>query len=157
MVISIIGFLATASMVVFNSVRQKARDVRRKSDLKQIQLALEMYYDANNQYPSSVSGWTHSCNSTWDTLQTALSPYISKLPKDPINTSCNGPWITGFYTYAYGYPQDGFPQKYDLTAALENTSDPDRCGVKKYLYHTGGEGIWCSGGSGYWDQLYADH
>ena len=42
MVISIIGFLATASMVVLNSVRMKARDARRLADARQIQTAIEI-------------------------------------------------------------------------------------------------------------------
>ena len=42
-VISIIGFLATSAIVLLNSARIKARDVRRKSDLNQVMKALSMY------------------------------------------------------------------------------------------------------------------
>ena len=35
-VISIIGFLSTLAVVTLNSARMKARDTRRKSDLKQL-------------------------------------------------------------------------------------------------------------------------
>ena len=45
-VISIIGFLATASMVVFNSARMKARDAKRVADLRQIAVALYMLADS---------------------------------------------------------------------------------------------------------------
>lgn len=160
-VIAIIGLLSSVVLVSLNSARKKARDARRKADLHQIQLALEMYYDANNQYPPSPAGWTYSCDgANWNNLQTALAPYISKLPVDPINTSCGGSWNAGYYTYAYGYPQFDFPQKYDLITALENTNDSDRCAVKKWRYHTAvsapnPELSWCN--MGYWDQLYADH
>ena len=42
-VIAIIGILSTLSMVSLGSARQKARDTRRVSDIRQIQTALEMY------------------------------------------------------------------------------------------------------------------
>ena len=64
-VISIIGFLATASMVVFNSVRIKARDVKRIADIKQIQKALDLYYDQNSAYPISGSCGATSPNGGW--------------------------------------------------------------------------------------------
>lgn len=152
-VIAIIGLLATIVTVSVNSARTKARDTKRIADLKQMRTALELYYDDNNHYPAG--GWFYSCNSSWDTLQTALSKYISTLPKDPVNTSCAGPWNVGYYTYVYG---SAGGNKYDLVTALEQNNHPERCGVKKWLYHDwGGEGIWCSGGYGYWDQMYADH
>jgi len=160
-VIAIIGVLATIVLVSLNGARVKARDARRKSDMKQMQLALEMYADDNNgNYPAvnNAGGWVYSCDSSWNALQTVLSKYMPTLPKDPVNTSCAGPFYANYYTYAYGYYPQSYPGKYDLVTALENTSDPARCGVAKWLYHTGGvEGIWCSGGMGYWDQLYADH
>jgi len=156
-VIAIIGLLASIVLVSLNSARAKARDAKRKGDLKQIEIALEMYYDDHGTYPV-VTSWAYSCNSSWNALQTALSPYIATLPKDPINTSCSGPWNVGYYTYVYGYPQGAFPQKYDLIGALENTSDPSRCGVQDWKYHTAGEAHWCTAfGGSYWNQLIADH
>lgn len=44
-VIAIIGLLSSVVLVSLNSARMKARDARRIVDLKQIRLALEMYYD----------------------------------------------------------------------------------------------------------------
>ena len=60
-VISIIGLLASIVLVSVNSARVKARDARRMSDLKQLQLALEMYYDSNNAYPSTGGSWWGVC------------------------------------------------------------------------------------------------
>lgn len=49
--------------------QMKGRDTRRIADVKQIQLALELYFDQNNVYPQSLS---------------LLEPeFIVKLPKDP--------------------------------------------------------------------------
>ena len=46
-VIAIIGILSSVVLASLNSARKKGRDARRIADLKQLQLALELYYDAN--------------------------------------------------------------------------------------------------------------
>jgi len=77
-VIAIIGILSSVVLASLNSARQKSRDARRISDIKQLQLALEMYYDSNNGYPTSTA---------------ALSPdYLPVQPTDPQTSSA--------YTYA---------------------------------------------------------
>jgi len=50
-VIAIIGLLSTLSVVALNSARARSRDARRVSDVKQIQTALEMHFNALNAYP----------------------------------------------------------------------------------------------------------
>lgn len=52
-VIAIISLLSSVVMSSLNSARVKARDARRKVDLKQLQLALELYYDSNAGYPNT--------------------------------------------------------------------------------------------------------
>ncbi len=54
-VIAIIGLLATLSVVALNNARARARDARRVSDIRQIQSALELYFNANNKYPRSTN------------------------------------------------------------------------------------------------------
>lgn len=74
-VIAIIGILATIVMVSLNTARSKARDARRVSDVRQIQLALQMYYDSAGSYPASLAA-------------TGFVPtYISVTPLDPDGTS----------------------------------------------------------------------
>ncbi|PJE73322.1 MAG: secretion system protein G [Candidatus Tagabacteria bacterium CG10_big_fil_rev_8_21_14_0_10_40_13] len=72
-VIAIIGILSSVVLASLNSARKKARDARRVADIKQIQLALEMYFDStgpSNTYPGSIA---------------ALAPtYIPVEPKDPL-------------------------------------------------------------------------
>src|SRR4030043_1191232 len=56
-VIAIIGILATIVLVSLNTARAKARDARRSSDMHQMALAMEMYYDDHNSsYPPSLGG-----------------------------------------------------------------------------------------------------
>lgn len=51
-VIAIIGLLSTLAVVALNSARQRARDARRVADVKQIQTALELYYNDQDEYPA---------------------------------------------------------------------------------------------------------
>lgn len=68
-VIAIIGILSAVVLTSLNSARLKARDARRISDIKQVQLALELSYDATGTYPESLA---------------TLSPaYMAAIPKDP--------------------------------------------------------------------------
>ena len=90
-VIAIIGLLATIVMVSVNSARAKARDAKRKGDMRSISLALEMYYDTNGNYPSTGGAWWGVCvnggsraTSGASAYISGLTPtYISVLPVDP--------------------------------------------------------------------------
>ncbi|MFA7169971.1 MAG: prepilin-type N-terminal cleavage/methylation domain-containing protein [Candidatus Paceibacterota bacterium] len=106
-VISIIGVLSTIAMTSLNGARTKARDVKRISEIEQIQKALELYYADNGQYPvsggatSPNGGWSNSNDASWDSLQTKLAPYMTALPKDPVNTSTGWAGWSNTYTYTY--------------------------------------------------------
>ena len=59
MVIAIIGILSSLLLASLAIAREKARDARRISDIGQLKLALELYFDVNQSYPSSTpSGFT---------------------------------------------------------------------------------------------------
>ena len=62
-VIAIVGLLATLALVALKNAREKARDARRKGDLKQVYTALELYLSGpgNGLYPCSTAG---DCNNT---------------------------------------------------------------------------------------------
>ena len=95
-VIAIIGILASIVLASLNSARKKGRDARRVSDVKQLQTALELYYDANNSsYPTQ--GTLTTSTSTTATALAGLTTggYISVIPTDPSNNS------TGEYVYKY--------------------------------------------------------
>ncbi|MFZ3011486.1 MAG: type II secretion system protein [Minisyncoccia bacterium] len=49
-VVAIISLLSSVVFASLNSAREKARDARRKVDLKQIQTALELYYNECGSY-----------------------------------------------------------------------------------------------------------
>ena len=54
-VIAIIGLLSTLSILALNQARARARDAKRIADVKQIQTALELYYNEVGEYPASVT------------------------------------------------------------------------------------------------------
>ncbi len=56
-VIAIIGLLSGIVLASLSSARIKARDIKRVSDLKNIQLALELYYDEYGTYKVTGGGW----------------------------------------------------------------------------------------------------
>ncbi|MEO5635352.1 MAG: prepilin-type N-terminal cleavage/methylation domain-containing protein [Candidatus Paceibacterota bacterium] len=86
-VISIISLLSSIVFASLTTARAKARDARRMQDLHTLEIVFQEYYNDNNgTYPSP------GCFSTgagdWDsTIKTALAPYISKLPVDPVSNS----------------------------------------------------------------------
>ena len=51
-VIAIIGLLSTLAVVALNSARQRSRDAKRVSDIRQIQTALELAFSETNNYPT---------------------------------------------------------------------------------------------------------
>lgn len=108
-VIAIIGILSAVVFVNISSSRSKARDAKRISDIAQIQLALEQYFDRCGVYPKSnsrVIEETSSCSKQ-------IKDFISVIPKDPL-TKAN---------YAYGVDNNDAPLDYILKAELENTGN----------------------------------
>ena len=78
-VIAIIGILSSVVLASLNNARQKARDANRISDIKQLQLAFELYFDACGQYPAALS----ASESTGCASGTNLGSFISVIPTPP--------------------------------------------------------------------------
>ena len=55
-VIAVIGVLSSYILASLNTARRKARDSKRLSDLKEIKLALSMFFDDNRRYPDNTEG-----------------------------------------------------------------------------------------------------
>jgi general secretion pathway protein G len=96
-VISIIGLLSAVVFSSVNSARAKAKNSRRIADLKQLQLALEMYYNNNGAYPVTTAAGAffgvHSCYPSnigaarADWIPGLTPSYISSLARDPTDTT----------------------------------------------------------------------
>ena len=88
-VITIIGVLTSVVLVALGAQRQKARDSRRVSDLRQIKTAFDLYLAEASGYPDP-STWVPS------TILECTGLTIIRIPTDPF-----------FPTYTYGYSTSG--------------------------------------------------
>ena len=126
LVVGILGILAVGAIVALNPVAQfqKGNDVRRKSDLAQVQRALEAFYQDYGSYPIG-NGSTGYLINYMDKTQTpavsvtihwgsAWQPYMNLLPQDPNSNK------------KYVYYSTG--QSYYIYASLDRgSSDPQAC------------------------------
>ena len=132
-VIALIGILSTLILANLNSARERSRDVQRKSDLRNIQTALRLYYNDVGGFPASNSsysilgcgsGGTSACSwgSAWIKGTTT---YMNILPSDPL------------ISQSYRYTRTD-SETYTIEACLENKSDD------KGVVTT--DTTWCSSG-----------
>jgi type II secretion system protein G len=107
-VIAIIGLLASVVLVALNSSRVKGRDAVRKQTLRQLQKALEFYYDNNGRYPTTpVNCCSSEPGDAWyqrsDWIPGLEPNYVAKLPRDPlggISPICTGPRSRSYLYYS---------------------------------------------------------
>ena len=136
-VMAILGVLVTLIGTSFRSAQLRGRDAQRKSDLKQIATALELFFNDYGFYPladgegkimacpyeKGVGGvpcrWaTGKFVDIFPTTATERTIYFKKLPDDP---------VIG-YDYYYRLPDGGNNKKFQLFAKLENSQDQDCLG-----------------------------
>jgi type II secretory pathway pseudopilin PulG len=96
-VFAVVGVLSVIAFGSILTAREKARDGRRISDMKEIQLGLALYYDVNKAYPATLS-----------TLTEVGQKYLPSIPVDPQNGN------------AYEYMTSGANARYCLGVTLEN-------------------------------------
>jgi len=94
-VIVIIGILATLATVTLSSARQKARDARRVSDVKQVQTALELYYNDAGAYPSVLTAASPIAYGT--------TTYMAKMPNNATPVDLTATCLSTMTTYPYYY------------------------------------------------------
>ncbi len=108
-VIGVIGILSGIVYASFSGARQATRDEVRKTDLKQLQLAVEMYRAQFGQYPAAgcSTGTGSFTPTTCATYITGLVPeFIPMFPQDPLGGS-------------YQYRSDGTSYKI-ITSRVES-------------------------------------
>jgi prepilin-type N-terminal cleavage/methylation domain-containing protein len=108
-VIAVIGMLSSIVLVALGSSREKSRDARRQHDIRQIEKALLLYWDENEQFPgesycdSSIGSCGYSCpcdpsEDNWSSSSGIWQGIVGNgimgaLPKDSLNN------ITYYYSY----------------------------------------------------------
>ncbi len=115
-VIAIIGVLASIVLASLNTARRKSRDARRITDIKQLQLALELYYDGvgAGQYPAASATCNTATPAFYGLEVLSSNSYIPQIPRDPQAASAT----TGCYLFAS--PSSGTRTTYHLGATLED-------------------------------------
>ena len=106
-VIAIIGLLSTLSILALNTARARARDVKRVSDVRQIQTALEMYYNDAGIYPATASAGAK--------IEGSGGLYLAAIPTPPTpanDGTCTTP------APAYTYTQDNSGLSYTINYCL---------------------------------------
>jgi prepilin-type N-terminal cleavage/methylation domain-containing protein len=119
-VVAIIGILIGIILPALLPAKAKSRDAKRLSDLAQIQLALEQYFNRCSVYPPLVSGAlsistpTASCLAD-STSSVTLGSFISNIPVPPTG-------VTNELVYDYFPSSSSGPTDYILHVRLENAA-----------------------------------
>ncbi len=114
-VVAIIGVLSSVVLVGLRPAQQRGRDTRRIADLKEVQNALELYYQKCGFYPGNADCTGTAGSNDYASLSavlTSASIGVKTLPKEP-NTS-----------KTYFYSQQGGGSGYVLGATLEDAGNP---------------------------------
>lgn len=124
-VISIIGILATLSVVNYLDARVRARDAQRKANLAQMQAAFELYRADQLSYPITLPVCGTPLRNPGNTVT-----YMQKVPCDPTNSG----------QHIYQYTSNG--TTYTLIACLENENDAQKDTVNNEAFCIGGTDNW---------------
>jgi prepilin-type N-terminal cleavage/methylation domain-containing protein len=93
-VIAIIGILSSVVLASLNSARGKANDAKIRSDMHQLSVALQLYYDKHGSFPTNPSpGGAVEITSALPALVT--EGFIGSLPTSP-----NASFPYKYYLYA---------------------------------------------------------
>lgn len=116
-VIAIIGILATLAVVSLQNARKNARDAKRIADVRQVQTALELFYNDWQQYPQNNVFSTGAISSG--------TIYMAVTPSAP--TPADGTCSTTANTYVYATSSSSYSIKFCLGAAVSGLSAGEQC------------------------------
>ncbi|MBI5022654.1 MAG: type II secretion system protein [Candidatus Magasanikbacteria bacterium] len=112
-VIAIIALLSTLAVVALGSAREKARDAKRLSDVKQMQTALELYYTDKSDYPDGTSlvlgGSSAGClgGGGFAASGCTATEYMGQVPANPTPNGADYVYTKGTATYSITFSLEG--------------------------------------------------
>jgi prepilin-type N-terminal cleavage/methylation domain-containing protein len=123
-VIAIIGILASVVLVSLGSARAKARDANRIAAVRQMQSALELFYNDCGTYPSGLTIGGDTCADA--TISVDLGTYLPQIPQNPIAGPCTSATYgytasSPYSTYTINFCSEG-PILPNITAAGTGTN-----------------------------------
>ncbi len=109
-VIAIIAVLSTLIVVSLDNAKMTGRDARRVSDIKQLQLALKLFYNDTGYYPTAITAGRSIANGG--------SNYLLRVPSNPAPHADNGCADSD-----YVYTQLDGGERYSLSFCLGDRTD----------------------------------
>ena len=137
-VMTIIAILTAAFATSFTKESQQKRDIQRQSDLRNLQVAIELYKNKNGRYPEGCNtpgnwsgelGSSYKCgNNTSQYIKNLAPEFIPVLPTDPkLNCPSSGSCNKG---YVYTVNADGSVYKLMAKNTVEAEPDSDNLNGK---------------------------
>lgn len=105
-ILGIISALITGNLI---TSLKKGRDARRKSDIQNIQKAVELYYDDKHVYPPSLPFGSALCETP--ACVSGEKIYMQQIPVDPVNGN------------NYFYETDSTGSLYKIYSCIEDAND----------------------------------
>ena len=103
LVISTVGLLSSAVFVGISRQIKKSHDAKRKTDIHELQVALELYFTDNQRYPDQLI-----FNGQPLTSADGQTIYLNSIPRDPKNVNPS--------LYVYNATPSGQASGYDICA-----------------------------------------
>ena len=135
--VALISIVSTTAFFVLRPATENQKDTVRLLNAKNIQVALEGYYNAHGQYPSfpvnstAIAGEGKNCR-TLKSVYHLLQPYLRTLPVDPDADANND---SDPMHYKYSVNNNKNPQQYVLAVNVnKNNYDQDNDVLKQTLY-----------------------
>lgn len=144
MVIAIVGILSSTVIAALRDANVVSRDSKRVSEAKQLQNAVELYRNANDQYPCTESTASSTCGAAAvtyfndgtvssaaafrrDNLRTDLSPFIRAVDDVQLSGVASGATSTTYGHFGSIHYTPGSAsnvQRYTITVYGEQSSLP---------------------------------
>lgn len=110
-VVSILVVLISISVFIFRNISAESRDTKRVNDIKQIQLALDMYRKESGSYPQTITLGSELINTSTGTV------FLKKIPANPTPKD-DGDCPDQEYQYTYTSSTD----TYTLSFCISNST-----------------------------------
>jgi uncharacterized protein (TIGR02145 family)/prepilin-type N-terminal cleavage/methylation domain-containing protein len=132
-VVFIIGMIISFVVVSFSTPRQKSRDVKRISDITQLQIALNTYRQFEGSYPESLTAGEPLIGSSTGIVFLQSVPENAKYPDD----DC----VSGDYVYTYDSTSNRYSIEFCLEGPLDNYSPGLKCVTPEKIFNQSCEEI----------------
>lgn len=113
--ISILTILISISIFIFRDTSVNGRNTRRINDVKQLQLAIELYRKNEGSYPTNIIPGKELKNINGDTI------YLQRIPTNPLPRN-DGTCLDQEYQYVYDSLNDAYILSFCISSNVGNLS-----------------------------------